>query len=327
MISSNSDELVPSQEEANLDNFTSVADPLPTSLETIQFNADEITLPWDSDGNITAFESIGVPDSDAPHWQLQTTPFTCAVVAQRGIIEEFTGHEISEAQLVYDATAHGWLTDGGMSMGDVGNLLELYGVPCHEHTDATIEDLMSELAQGHKVIVGVDSGEIWNQDYSWEDFLHQAADHAIWVTGIDTSDLANPKVIVNDSGDPNGAGKAYDLYVFRDAWQDSGFFYVSTDEAPPDIHQIANGFDPAAGVFPELVSYLSETHGDFPDHLQENASEKQNIDRDHIPFQSSEDVLLSAGTCSHCGGNGYSTWPSSGSQERCWYCGGSGVAS
>lgn len=29
--------------------------------------------------------------------------------------------------------------------------------------------------------------------------------------------------------------------------------------------------------------------------------------------------------CSHCGGTGTSTWPSSGTVERCWYCSGSGV--
>jgi len=34
---------------------------------------------------------------------------------------------------------------------------------------------------------------------------------------------------------------------------------------------------------------------------------------------------FSAGTCYHCGGRGYTTWPSSGSRERCWYCQGSGV--
>lgn len=327
MILSNSEDTALFSDGVDFDKLNLIPDPLSADLDSLQFNSDEITLPWDSDGNLTAFDCAGVPDSDTQHWQLQTTPFTCAVVAQRGIIEEFTGREISESQLVYDATVHGWLTDGGMSMGDAGNLLELYGVPCHERTGATIEDLMGELAQGHKVIVGVDSGEIWNQDYSWEDFLHQSADHAIWVTGIDKSDPANPKVIVNDSGDPNGAGKAYDLYVFQDAWQDSGFFYVSTDNAPPNIQQVAHGYDPAAGVFPDMVSYLSQTHGDFSNQVQGKPSESQNTGKNPISSDFLDNTLLGAGTCYHCGGSGSSTWTSSGSQERCWYCGGSGVAS
>jgi hypothetical protein len=39
------------------------------------------------------------------------------------------------------------------------------------------------------------------------------------------------------------------------------------------------------------------------------------------------DPRFGAGTCSHCGGRGYTTYPSSGRQERCWYCNGSGVSS
>ena len=37
------------------------------------------------------------------------------------------------------------------------------------------------------------------------------------------------------------------------------------------------------------------------------------------------DLKFGAGTCGHCSGLGYTTWASSGSQERCWYCNGSGV--
>jgi hypothetical protein len=160
MINSDTDYPVPFSDGIGLVNPNLTSYSLPSDLDSLQFNSDEIVLPWESQGNIAVSECVGVPDSDIPHWQLQTTPFTCAVVAQRGIIEEFTGQEISESQLGYDATVHGRLINGGMSMEDVGNLLELYGVPCHEHTGATIEDLMSELAQGHQLIVGVDSGEV-----------------------------------------------------------------------------------------------------------------------------------------------------------------------
>jgi hypothetical protein len=239
------------------------------NLDNLQFNYDEIQLPWDT--NITATDATaGTPETDTMYWQPQTTGFTCAVMAQRGIIEAFTGESVSEAQLVYEATVNGWLTDSGMSPWEVGKLMEIHGISCHVQGSATIEDLMSELAQGHKVIVGVDSGELWNQDPFFEDFFQQAADHAIWVTGVDMSDPAHPKVIINDSGDPDGAGKAYDLSQFLDAWQDSGFHYVATDYAPPDYVQIANGFDPATGMFSNMVSYLSSIHNDFkiPEHVE-----------------------------------------------------------
>lgn len=238
-------------------------------LDSFNFNPDEIQMPWDAEGNITALDSVvGTPTADAQFWQPQTTGFTCAVVAQRGIIEAFTGEPVSEAQLVYDATINGWLTDRGMSPMDAGNLLKLYGIDCHVTHEAAVEDLIAELSQGHKVIVGVDSGELWKEDFPLEDFFHQAADHAIWITGVDFSDPANPKAIINDSGDPNGCGKEYDLSDFVDAWQDSGFFYVATDNAPPDFHMAASAFNVETGVFPELVSYFSSIDAGFHDRLQ-----------------------------------------------------------
>jgi hypothetical protein len=105
---------------------------------------------------------------------------------------------------------------------------------------ATVEDLISELSQGHKVLVDVDFGELLDQDYPLEDFFQQSADRAIWVTGIDTGDPDHPKVIINDSGDPHGAGKEYDLTNFVNAWKDSGFSYVATDNAPAGFHLAAS---------------------------------------------------------------------------------------
>jgi len=199
---------------------------LEESYDSLGFDIDDVHMPWDDNPAV-----IGTPNADMSHWQQQDTDFTCAVQAQRGIIEQFTGEPISESQLVYEATANGWLTNRGMSPDDVGNLLELHGIPCHANHDATVQDLLGELAEGKKVIVGVDSGELWNGE-PIEDFFHQSADHAIWVTGVDFTDPNNPQVIINDSGDPNGAGKQYSLNDFVDAWEDSGFNYVSTDFAP-----------------------------------------------------------------------------------------------
>jgi hypothetical protein len=258
----------------------------------------------------------GMPEADTAFWQPQTTGFTCAVMAQRGIIAEFTGQDISEAQLVYDATAHGWLTDGGMSPLDADKLLELYHIPCHSQTGARIEDLMAELAQGHKVIVGVDSGEIWGQDHPLEDFFGQAADHAIWVTGVDLSDPAHPQVIVNDSGDPNGAGKVYGLDQFVDAWQDSGFFYVSTDHAPPDMGGTPD-FDPSQGLFPALVDYFSGFDADFHERVGADPPAGASGARLEAGREPKDAARLGAGVCAHCGGQGYTTWPGGARASHC----------
>jgi hypothetical protein len=267
---------------------------------------------------------VGTPGLDATFWQPQTTGFTCAVMAQCGIIRAFTGEDVSEAELVYEATVNGWLTDQGMSPADVGHLLETHGVPVHQQQAATIEQLIEELAQGHKVIVGVDSGELWNQDTMLEDFFNQAADHAIWVSGVDLNDPNHPLVYVNDSGDPTGAAKAYELPAFMDAWQDSGFFYVATDHAPADLHQMASSYDLATGVFPGLVDYFG---------LDQLASRADHEDREPDPLAATrddatddEDERLGAGICWHCGGKGWTTDFSTGGKERCWYCDGTGVS-
>lgn len=237
-----------------------------------------------------AGEVVGTPDDDAGFWQPQTTAFTCAVMAQRGVIEAMTGEDVSEAQLVYEATADGCLSDGGMSPYDVGRLLDDHQVPNHVVDHGTVGDLVAELSLGHKVIVGVDAGELWDTDFALEDFFGQAADHAIWVTGIDDSDPAHPQVIVNDSGDPQGAGRAYDLDRFVNAWADSGFFYVATDHAPADYAAVCPAYDPALGHIPALAAYFSQHTSGFDQRLQElagatdseaaTASEPPMVDRD-----------------------------------------------
>lgn len=253
-------------------------------LDSFNFNLDDVRQPWSQKPDHATVGVVGTPDIDQGYWEPQTTNFTCAVEAQRGIIEEFTGQHVSEAQLTYEATANGWLSDHGMSPADAGNLLELHGIDCHSRNGATVEDLMAELAQGHKVIVGVDSGELWRNDFPLEDFFHQSADHAIWVTGVDMTDPAHAKVIVNDSGDPSGGGKAYDLQTFANAWQDSGFFYVATDGTPPDMTLAAGqGFDTASGVFPELVSYFANLYSDFRDHLQDRDADQTQINITETP--------------------------------------------
>ena len=210
---------------------------------------------------------IGTPETDIWFWEIQTTGFTCAVQAQRGIIEMFTGDPISESQLVYEATTHGWLTDAGMSPFDVGNLLELHGIDCHSQSNATVEQLMAELASGHKVIIGVDSGELWGEDSPLEDFFQEKADHAVWVTGVDLTDPDNPKVIINDSGTSDGAGKSYDLKLFVDAWEDSGFDYVATNKAPVNLGDQIDGFDTEIAGFTELINWLGDNFGGFWDYL------------------------------------------------------------
>ena len=204
---------------------------------------------------------IGEPNS-AGVWHQQQTSFTCAVVSQEMILREF-GVNVNEASLMGDAMQHGWLSSTGTQFQDVGKLLELHGVPCHNGQG--FSDMMSDLAQGHKVIVGVDSTDLWHGDSWIARELHDMtsggpqADHAIVVQGLRQDDSGNWHVIVNDPGNPNGAGHDYPLDQFADAWQGSHCQFTSTDIAPQGLasHPVyGNGYDEHSGTYPGVMDWL-----------------------------------------------------------------------
>lgn len=240
------------------------------SVLSDSWTMEENFLPWEQG------ETVSPTDVDPGFWHHQTTPFTCAVVCQEMILREF-GIEVSEAQLVYDATAHGWLSSQGTSPEDVGRLLEYYGVPVHREYGNGVESLATELAMGHKVIVALDSGELWKQDSLFEDWVDpNGADHAVVVSGLDLSDPTGPKVYLNDPGDPNGAAKAYPLDEFLNAWRDSGYYYVATDHAPMNLAEhslFGTHFNPHTGMYMDAdfwSSWLQEAVSGFDVELFES---------------------------------------------------------
>lgn len=161
---------------------------------------------------------------------------TCAIKSQQIILNEF-GVPVTEDQCVQYSIEHGWYSnDGsGTNLNDVGNLLKDAGIPCTQTGNANIYDLVNELQQGHKVIVGVDSGELWdNSIWDWlkDFFFGGTADHALIVAGIDLTDPDHPMVVLTDPGTGSPA-QPYPLEQFMDAWADSECFMVSTDIATP----------------------------------------------------------------------------------------------
>ena len=100
----------------------------------------------------------------------------------------------------------------------------------HRYQNASVEDIAHELSQGHQVIVGVDSGELWNAgpDETFEDiFYGEQADHALLVSGFVVDPMtAETNMLLTDTG----TGEMYADYPvsqFEDAWNDSGNFMVS----------------------------------------------------------------------------------------------------
>ncbi|MZP28601.1 hypothetical protein GTO91_02560 [Heliobacterium undosum] len=223
---------------------------------------------------IEADPLIGTPVEDSEVFPgQQNYEDTCAIRSQQFIIEQFTGLPMTEEQLMAEASANGWYTPGGGTpLEDVGNLLELHGIPVNRIENANIFNLANELAQGHKVIIGVDSGELWQEQPILSNIADQlgisGTDHAVVVSGIDTSDPEHIKVIVSDPGTGEAAA-TYPLEDFLDAWQDSGCYMVSTQEpAPPHLPEMEN-FDYAAGYIPAVGDVPFEEMQDLMYHPDE----------------------------------------------------------
>lgn len=179
---------------------------------------------------------------------------TCAIKSQQLILNDF-GIPCTEDDLVKYSAEHGWYSGNGTSMEDVGNLLEEAGIQCTRQCDANVFNLVNELSQGHKVIVGVDSGELWGNRFTeWlkDFFLGVTPDHALLVTGIDTSDPNNIKIIVTDPG-TGEAGKAYPLEQFMDAWSDASCYMCSTNDPVPSTVPGMENFDYMEGHIPNVA--------------------------------------------------------------------------
>jgi hypothetical protein len=188
---------------------------------------------------------IGNPAAQMDDWIYQNQPDNCAVAAELSIIQQFVGNEMSLDEASYISASNGWYDPGfGTSPDEIGNLMDLHGIPNHSVIGATPEQLIMELDQGNAVIVGVNADELWDQGIlnDIKQFFLDAfgldnanpANHAVTITGVDLSDPSQPMVIINDSGTPNGAAVKYPLDQFVDAWENSGFYYTATDVPIPN---------------------------------------------------------------------------------------------
>jgi uncharacterized protein YvpB len=203
----------------------------PTAL--IDVFTDPLDLPDSGEG---LAEIYGDPISDAELWHQQTYPDTCAVVSQEYILETYFGREFSEEELAIEAMSKGYYAPGIGTYSDyVGNLLEDYGIEIDRSEGNTIEDLTNKLSENQKIIVAVDSNEIWypSGEEQLKDLLFMPeANHAVMVTGYDDS---TQTVILNDPGHPSGAGMKVNVEDFENAWNDSCNFMVSTVNAHQEI--------------------------------------------------------------------------------------------
>lgn len=266
----------------------------------------------DSDDFIRPDPIIGTPLSDSEFFPgRQSYSDTCAIRCQEFIIRQYTGLDAPEKFFVDEARSHGWYEDGrGTDPADIGKLLELHGIPVHRYMDANPWQLAVELGQGHKVIIGVDSDELWRGGRLLRDIGRVldfgTADHAVVVSGIDTSDPERPSVIISDPATGEAAA-SYPMAQFISAWKDSHFFMVATQQPPPeDLHlPEMSHFDYDAGHV-EHVGALSwdafldlyDAHDDPVPHAH-HEDHDHSSPYDHIAAPDSHDILDDHGDAGH----------------------------
>lgn len=273
-------------------------------------NMQKLSSEYDDLSDLKIFGEEGTESGTYHPLVNQFYPDTCAIRSQQIILRDY-GIDISQESLVDIASDHGWYAPGqGTPMECIGNLLNVAGVECHQSYNNTVFDLANELSQGHRIIVGVDSGELWAQNI-WdrmseklEDFagFNSGADHALIVAGVEVNpyDPSDVKVVLTDPGSGN-LRIEYSLDEFMDAWQDSNCFMVSTSDPAPyqfdpqtnteipsgfnsnfayNGFVIDNGYELSADNFtmPELfaATYSEENSIEFP--LIDNPNENEDID-------------------------------------------------
>lgn len=169
----------------------------------------------------------------------------CAIRSQQIILRDY-GIDIPLEQLREFAIQQGWYDPsegGGTPMGYIGALLNACGVEARQQSDCSIYDIVNELAQGHRVIVGVDANELWAdregdlfaqaREYL-KDLFKETPNHALIVAGVEVNpqDPADVKVILTDPG-TGDLRIEYSLDDFMDAWQDSNCFMTTTTTPAP----------------------------------------------------------------------------------------------
>ena len=179
----------------------------------------------------------------AQYWQRQHLSDDCVLMAVADVVGQVT-HDLPSEQEVLElaektpSTSHSgpiYLPDDnrwGTDYADAEVLLAKYGITA-TMTSTVIERqtgvesgmgaLAEYLAEGEKVIVGLNGPTIWG-DTSGD---RSKPAHAVVVTGVDT---VHNVVHLNDPYPANGRDLEVSLATFEKAWRTGPFIMIVTDE-------------------------------------------------------------------------------------------------
>lgn len=176
----------------------------------------------------TPAENLYIPDL------VQHTEDGCDFCAEASVLNDY-GFKVSEEQLQREAAQQGWYSQGnGTPLECMGHHIDVRNVPVAMTEGNGLDNLVSELSQDHRVIVAIDSGELWNPgagEYLEDRIFGARPDHAVIVDGVSLSDNM---VTITDSGTGHFRTQ-YPLDNFMDAWQDSNNTMVATQLSPEEF--------------------------------------------------------------------------------------------
>lgn len=161
---------------------------------------------------------------DLSQWSRQSEQSSCAINAQRFVINALTDSDISEEEIIKKATdLKIYHEDVGTYPVDTGKLSEAYGLEYEQVEQAALEDLEGVHEAGGKTIVGINHLKLAYPNL----FGFYRADHAVQVVGIDRNDPEDVRVILNDPGRDDGKGLSVPADVFLKTWDTSKRFMVA----------------------------------------------------------------------------------------------------
>ena len=170
----------------------------------------------------------GNPAAAAPYWRQQTST-DCGEMSVADVVGQVTGDEPTEQQITTMAentpsTVHSgsiWAPGEYTSNRDLTVLLARYGIQAVS-SHSSIQALEQDLADGQKVIVGLNDETIWNEPGD-----RTKEDHFVVITGVDSRAGV---VHLNDSGSRKGRDEQVSVATFETAWATSHNFIVVTTQ-------------------------------------------------------------------------------------------------
>lgn len=176
---------------------------------------------------------------------------------------------------VYPTNISNNSTSSGDSWVAIHIMLNANGVKTRTGSGAEVSTVIQELLAGNKVIVGVDATELAEKPELMDaqsqadrlallnigEDLDSGANHAVWLTEIDTS-ADPPTVTINDSA--RGGGIVMPLDQFLAAWGDADYLYVGTGDNP---------------LPPEIVTQEAEIQRRYAEALEDEGYPEYYIDR------------------------------------------------